>query len=239
MIILGIDTATVRSSVCIADERGPLATAELTDGRAHAEFLGPAIEFCLGHSGHRVDQVTGVAVGLGPGLYTGLRVGVATATAFAHARSLPVVGVSSLDLVALDARWLRADRIVCPVLDARRGQVFWARYRPAHGGVQRISDLQVGTPEALAADLEATGEDPLCLGDGVAVARDELESIGAGIAEGVHRPDSRALVEIAAVRIVREETQRPDQVRPIYLREPDAAISWRHRARLHGGKAVS
>lgn len=238
MIILGIDTATVRSSVCLADERGPLATAELTDGRAHAEFLGPAITFCLDHARLRVDQITGVAVGIGPGLYTGLRVGMATATAFAHARSLPVVGVSSLDLVALDARWLRADRIVCPVLDARRGQVFWARYRPARGGVQRVSDMQVGSPDALAADLEATGDDALCLGDGVGIARDALESVGVSIAEGVHRPDSRALVEIAAVRIIREETQRPEQLRPIYLREADAAISWRHRARLHGGKAA-
>jgi tRNA threonylcarbamoyladenosine biosynthesis protein TsaB len=88
------------------------------------------------------DRVTGVAVGLGPGLFTGLRVGIATAQTFAAARHLPVVGLSGLDVVAFEARYVR--RLLCVALDARRGEVFHAFYRAAPGGVQRQSELQVG-----------------------------------------------------------------------------------------------
>lgn len=236
MIVLGIDTSTTHSSVCVGAESGSIASASLSARQAHAEFLIPAIQFCLAQAQLEVSQIAGVAVGLGPGLYTGMRVGLATAQSFAHARGLPCVGFASLDMMAFGVRWVRPDRVVCPVIDARRGELFWAMYRPAHGGVQRMTDFRVGPPEKLAGEIEALADDMLCVGDGALAHRGLLEAAGASVGSvGSAYPDARALVELALPRFLREETQRPDELRPVYLRKVDAKISWKGRGALFGG----
>ena len=101
---------------------------------------------------------------VGPGLFTGLRVGVATAKAMAQALRVPVVGLSSLDLLAFPARSTR--RLICAVIDARRGEVFAAFYRQVPGGVQRVSDPMVVRPGDVAAEIVARGEECLLVGDG-------------------------------------------------------------------------
>ena len=236
MIVLGIDTSTIASSVCLGTEAGALASASLAAGQSHAEFLGPAMEFCLEQAGIDMSQVAGIAVGLGPGLYTGMRVGLATAQGLAHALGLPCVGYASLDLLAFEVRWLRHDRVICPVLDARRGELFWAMYKPSQGGVQRVSEFRVGPPERLAGELEALVDDPLCVGDGAVKHRLMLEATGAAVGSvGTAHPDARSLVELALPRFLREETQRPEELHPIYLRSADARISWQGRGALYGG----
>jgi tRNA threonylcarbamoyladenosine biosynthesis protein TsaB len=236
MLILGLETSTARSSVALVDRDGMVAAASLGVPRRHGEFLAPAIAFCCEQAGVDVDRVTGVAVGVGPGLYTGLRVGIATAQTFAAARRLPVVGMSGMDVIAFQARASR--RLVCVALDARRGEVFYAFYRSAPGGVQRESDLQVGRPEALAADIGATGEDVLVLGDAVLTYREQLDDVGVELAgPEVAAPDAAVLAELAVPRFEREETQRPEDLRPIYLRQADARIGWEQRGRLRGGEA--
>lgn len=238
MLVVGIETATPQSSVALTSHKGLMASATLgaaaSGGRGHAEFVMPAVERCLATAGCTVGDLTGVAVGLGPGLYTGMRVGLATAQALAHAARLPVVGVSSLDLLALGGRYLR--RMVCAVIDARRGELFWAFYRQSPGGVQRFTEHRVGPPARLAGEIEALREDVLCLGEGAAVARSVLEATGAEVGVPTLYPGAVALVELAVPRFLREETQRPDELRPIYLRGVDATISWHGRGALHGGR---
>lgn len=238
MLILGIETSTARSSVCLGTQDGLLAAAALGRGQAHGEFVAPAIRFCLGHAAADVKEVTGVAVSLGPGLYTGMRVGIATAQALAHARGLPVVGLSTLDLLAFPFRYVRSDRVVCAVLDARRGEVFWALYRPSQGGVQRVTEVYVGPPAKLAGDLEALAEDVLCVGDGAAAHRGVLASTGAEVASAwTGNPTAEALVELAVPRFLREDTQRPEDLHPVYVRQADARINWEQRGALFGGTA--
>ncbi len=201
----------------------------------HGEFVAPAIEFCLRQAGAGVGDVTGVAVGLGPGLYTGLRVGIATAQAFATARNLPMVGLSGLDVLAFQARHVR--RPVVATLDARRGEVFWACYRPAPGGVQRDGGLRVGRPDELSAELESAGEECLVIGEGAARYREEfdgLHMVDVAI-DGRLQPDAADLGTLAVPRFVREETDRPGTLMPLYLRHADAKIGWQQRGRLRGG----
>lgn len=238
MLVLGIETSTMRSGVCLASERGPLAVASLSRGQAHGEFLTPAITFCLDHAQVRVGELGGVAVSLGPGLYTGMRVGIATAQALAHARGLPVVGLASLDLLAFGVRHVR--RLLCTVLDARRKELFWAFYRAAPGGVQRVSDFKVGPASKVAGEIEAASEDVLAVGDGAILHRTLLESAGAEVGSwGSAYPSAQALVELALPRFLREDTQRPDSLRPHYLRSADARIGWRNRGVLRGGTAAA
>lgn len=237
MLVLGLETSTPQSSVCLANDRGVVATATLARGQAHGEFVAPAIGFCLERAGLAVRDVSGVAVSLGPGLYTGMRVGIATAQTLAHARRLPVVGLASLDLLAFGVSHVR--RLICSVIDARRGELFWAFYRSAPRGVQRTAEFRVGPASKLAGELEANADDVLAVGDGALANRALLESTGTEIASPLFaHPSAAALCELALPRFLREETQRAEDLRPIYLRRPDARIGWRQRGALRGGKPL-
>lgn len=234
MRILAIETSTARSSVALQDGERTLASASLGVPRRHGEFVAPAIRFCLDQAGIGLDRVNGIAVGTGPGLYTGLRVGIATAQTIAAARELPTVGVSGLDVLAFRARHTR--RLICAAVDARRGEVFWALYRPSPGGVQRVGELRVTGIDALTAEVEGVGEPCLVVGDAALTYREELDRV-ADVAAPTW-PDAADLAELVHPRFVREETVRPDQLRPLYLRHPDAAIGWQARGRLRGGEAT-
>lgn len=234
MLLLGIETSTARSSVALVEDDRVLASAALGVPRRHGEFLAPAIRFCLDQASVDLGRIGGVAVGVGPGLFTGLRVGIATAQTFAAARGLPVVGLCGLDVLALQARYTA--RPICATIDARRGELFWAFYRPVPGGVQRQADPTVGRVEQLAAEIEAEGADVLVVGDGALRYREQLETTDAQLAgPDIAWPDAADLAELALPRFIREETQRPDQLRPIYLRQADVQIGWEQRGRLRGG----
>jgi tRNA threonylcarbamoyladenosine biosynthesis protein TsaB len=236
MLVLTVETSTPRSSVALVDQDGTVAQAALGVPRRHGEFIAPAIAFCLEQSGRTAADVSGVAVGLGPGLYTGLRVGIATAQAFAAARQLPVVGMCGLDVLAFQTRHVR--RLVCATLDARRGEVFWAFYRNVPGGVQRLGELRVGRPDELTAELESAGEDCLVVGDGGVRYAQDLEGVHTADVAGATGlyPDAAALGALAVPRFIREETERPGALQPIYLRTADAKIGWQQRGRLQGGE---
>lgn len=235
MLVLGIEASTARSSVALVRGEMVVASASLGVARRHGEFLTPAVRFCLDQAGLGVGDIHGVAVGLGPGLFTGLRVGIATAQTFAAARELPVVGLPSLDVLAFPAR--HTGRLLCAAVDARRGELYWAFYRSAPGGVQRIGDLRLGGVEALVAELESHGEPCLVVGDATLAHRDALARVAEVAGPDVAWPSATHLAELAHPRFVREETERPDQLRPIYLRQPDATIGWQERGRLQGGGA--
>lgn len=235
VLILAIETSTPRSSVALVSQDGVVADAGLGVPRRHGEFLAPAIHFLLAQAGRSVDDVTGVAVGLGPGLYTGLRVGMATAITFASAKGLPAVGMSGLDVLAFQARHVR--RRICATIDARRGELFWAIYDPAPGGVQRDREPRVGSPEVLAAELQGLGEPCLVLGDAASRYAKELDvhhDIELDPTSPGH-PSAADLGTLAVPRFFREETERPAELRPIYLRTADARIGWEQRGRLRGG----
>ena len=170
MLLLALDTSTAQVSVAFGDGGAVVGSVQLTGGRRHAEQLAPAIEYLRRECGVALDRLAAIAVGTGPGLFTGLRVGVTTAKVMAQALRIPVVGVPSLDLVAYPLR--HSERTIVAVLDARRREVFAARYQPVPGGVQRVSDYAVHAPAELVADLAAdVGESPhglLLAGDGVA-----------------------------------------------------------------------
>jgi tRNA threonylcarbamoyladenosine biosynthesis protein TsaB len=237
-VVLALETSTAQSSVCLAGDEGLLAGATLgaPKGRAHGEFLMPAVAFCLSQVGLEVGDLTGVAVGLGPGLFTGMRVGIASAQALAHARGLPVVGVASLDLLAFPARHSR--RLLCAAVDAKRGELFWAFYRPAPGGIQRLTEYRVGPVGKLAGEIQAVGDDVLCVGDGAVAQRAALEATGAEVAtHATAYPTAQSLAELAMHRLRRGDGGRATDLEPIYLRRPDAKIGWPARAAMRGGSA--
>jgi tRNA threonylcarbamoyladenosine biosynthesis protein TsaB len=230
MLILGIDTATPQVGCAVGGHEGVLASFHAARGRRHAEVLVPAIDFVRRQARIELSEIGAVAVDIGPGLFTGLRVGVATGKAMAQALRVPMVGVASLDLLAFPLRY--SNRLIVPAIDARRGELFYAFYRQVPGGVQRLSPYQVGVPDDLASELLATGEECLVVGDGALrypEVFDDLARIEFGD-PGSAFPSANALVELAHARALREEFVQPWELRPLYLRQADAEINWERRS---------
>lgn len=223
MLLLAFDTATpaVTAAVCQAPGGGgpdTVRTAAATssvDARRHGELLAPAIREVVAEAGTRLGDLAGIAVGVGPGPYTGLRVGLATALSLADALGVPCHGVPTLDALAYASG--RTGPFIA-ASDARRKEVFWARYADAS---TRTGAIAVDRP----ADVD-TGGLPV-IGHGAALYPAEL---GGGAQNGPGSgdeacaplyPTASALGELALRRLLAGEEL--DAPRPLYLRRPDAA----------------
>ena len=225
MLILGITTATQQVGCAIGGHEGVLASAHSARGKRHAETLVPSIDFVRRQARIELNEVSVVAVDIGPGLFTGLRVGIAAAKAMAHALRVPMIGISSLDLLAWPVRHTTRD--IVAVVDARRGEVFHARYRPTPGGVQRIDGPSVSGPAELRAELQASDTEYLLVGDGALRYADDWDMVRVEIAEQyLAHPNAASLVQLAHARAIREDFVQPWELEPLYLRPPDAEINW-------------
>jgi tRNA threonylcarbamoyladenosine biosynthesis protein TsaB len=240
VIILGIETATMQASCAIGGQEGVLASFSAARGPRHSEVLAPGIEFICKQARIDLQEVTVVAVDIGPGLFTGLRVGIATAKAIAQALRVPMIGLPSLDLLAFPLR--HTDRLIVPVIDARRGEVYTASYRRVPGGVQRLTEPRVCSPAELAAELSVHREETLLIGDGVTrhhAIFDELRPHAEHAVDHCY-PSAAALVQLAQPLALREEFVLPAELAPMYIRKPDAEPTWQNRtsnvwARTGGG----
>jgi tRNA threonylcarbamoyladenosine biosynthesis protein TsaB len=217
---LAIATATGQIGVALTRPDGPAASISLRVGRRHAETLTPAIQSLPSLSGVALSDVELIAVDPGPGLFTGLRVGVATAQALGAALGVPLVACSSLDLLAHPHR--RAGRPVASIVDARRGEVFWALYEPVADGMTAVHEPVAIDPDVLA-DKLAEVDSILLTGDG---ARRFLAGRGFDVApEEFDHPSAAVLAELAQIR----PAQAPGAVQPLYLRGADVRIGWAER----------
>jgi tRNA threonylcarbamoyladenosine biosynthesis protein TsaB len=221
-LLLAIATATSQVGVALGGGDGPLASLHVRKGRRHAELLAPAIESIIRMAGVGTQQIGRIAVDTGPGLFTGLRVGVATAKALAAALDLPIVGCSSLELLAYPHR--RQNRTVATVIDAKRGEIFWSLWRPGQG---EIAGPTVSAPDALVSAIRARPGEVLAVGDGARRYADALAPLSgvelAGPADD--HPSAVVLLELAATR----PSVPLDEITPRYLRGADVRIGWTQR----------
>jgi tRNA threonylcarbamoyladenosine biosynthesis protein TsaB len=227
MLILGIETATQQVSVAIGGHEGVLGMFEVCRGRRHAETLTPAIQFVCRQADIELAEIGVIAVDIGPGLFTGMRVGLAAAKALAQGLRVPMIGISSLDLLAFPLR--HSGRPIVAVIDARKGEVFWACYRPVPGGLQRVSEPSVGTADDVVADVMAREHEALLVGDGALRYHAELSAglVRCEVAEQyLAHPSAAPLVQLAHAKALREDWVNPWELQPLYLRAPDAQINW-------------
>jgi tRNA threonylcarbamoyladenosine biosynthesis protein TsaB len=246
VLVLALESATELSAVALADESGVLARSAPERGRRHGESMAPAIEFVSTSAGLSLRQVDAVVVDVGPGLFTGLRVGVSTAKALGFALDVAVVEVGSLELLALGAatapgaRLGASDReppLLVPVVDARRAQVFSARFEPAPATncepVDRVDEDRLFDPDQLAEDLAAVvegGRRCLCLGDGALRYRELVASTGAEIAPApLCDPDVGVLALTGLTRAAAGKGRPAAEVTARYLRPADVRINWEQR----------
>jgi tRNA threonylcarbamoyladenosine biosynthesis protein TsaB len=241
VIVLGIGTSTAQVGCALWGNQGPIASFHATRGRHHAETLAPAIDFVCRQGGVELREVGAVAVDIGPGLFTGLRVGISTAKALATALRLPMIGMASLDLLSYPER--RSNRSIAAIIDARRREVFWALYRAVPGGVQRLTDYAVNPPEEVASELMARAEETLAVGDGACRYGHLFSDVSHVELAGPARsyPSASVLAELAHPLALREQFVHPSTLSPLYLRKADVRISWEHRGGIHqpAGAATS
>ncbi|MFD7066522.1 tRNA (adenosine(37)-N6)-threonylcarbamoyltransferase complex dimerization subunit type 1 TsaB [Streptomyces sp. NPDC059913] len=210
MLLLAVDTATPAVTVALHDGTAVVAESGQVDARRHGELLLPTVDRVLAEAGVKLDAVTGLVVGVGPGPYTGLRVGLATAAAFGSALSVPVHGLCTLDGLAYAAGLAGLTGPFAVATDARRKEVYWARYEDAR---TRTAGPAVDRPADIAeqlAGLPVVGAGAVLYPEAFPDARTP-EHVSAG-----------ALAALAAERLAAgAELLAP---LPLYLRRPDAQV---------------
>ncbi len=212
MLTLAIDTSTSAIGVAVlAPGRDPVVGVEV-DARAHTEKLAPLVRDTLAAADATPADLTDIAVGTGPGPFTGLRVGLVTALTLGHALGIPVHGVCSLDALAAQALAERGDLDeVLVATDARRKEVYWARYGRGADGAVALTEPAVDRPAEVADAVRAlptAGRGPVLFPD---LFRNRLG--------GPLDVDPWWLGQVALRRI---EAGEPMPVEPLYLRRPDA-----------------
>ena len=219
-IILGIESATSRVGCAIGTPLGILAARESSKPRQHAESLVPQIAEILDEAALSFTDIDALAVDVGPGLYTGLRVGITTAITMAHALDKPLVALTSLELVAHAIRSPEHSyEQIDVVIDARRGEVFHAAFTSAH---KPISEATVVKPEVLAKKLSQEAPNTCLAGDGVEAYQAIFAQAGLSTNNATIYPSAETIVELAVAAVLANKTTEPAKVRPLYLRGPDA-----------------
>jgi len=228
-VILAIDTATAALSAALGEGGAVVDESTISSGRAHLELLLPEVERLLKRSSRTIRDIDGIVVGTGPGAFSGLRVGIATARGLAQALGVPIQGCSSLDALAMPmAEALeREDTGLLPLIDAKRGQVFTRLYRPDRDGTPvPASAFACLDPEAVGPFAAEHGSGvTLAGGEGALAYRSAIEKqTGIRLLAG---EDPRNLVSAAAhIRLAGTGGtgihRDMEDVLPLYVREPDA-----------------
>ena len=255
MLVLAVESATEAAAVALADEEGVLGSLTVAGGRRHTESIAPAIEALCRRLGVVLADVDVVGIDVGPGLFTGLRVGVGTAQALAFALEIPVVTASSLEVLAhaVIVSGLAGGRLLVPVVDARRAEVFSGRFRPSEeSSSSEESGWSAETPVAqypeavaapadLAAELATMGERMVLLGNGALRYRPLFADIaGATVAGPAYAsPPVAALADLCLIRARAGHTTDGAAVMPRYLRPADARINWEQRIPARPARAGS
>lgn len=232
MNLLALDTATDTVSVAVHDGSGIVASAVARGERRHAELLTPMVRDVVSRAGIALADVGAIAVDIGPGLFTGMRVGIATAKAMAEVLDVPVVPVSSLEALAHAMDVTEMDVVAC-VLDARRGEVYWSLARSSDRA--QLTEPRVGSPESCVADIAARGQSVAVVGSGMErhreVFADQLRlAVPAHTLGGPSEPTAESVAVLGHARAMRQMTSTVDEVVPLYLRAPDAEINWATRS---------
>ncbi len=235
MNALGIETATETVGVAVRTGAGVEAELALTGRRRHVEALTPAVQHLLGQVGLVPADLHVVAVDVGPGLFTGLRVGVAAAKGLAQSLGIGVVGVTSLDVLTAAAAAGARRGLVLAAVDARRGELFAAlREVGADGSTRDVVGPWLVTPTGLAEELARLGGVAVhAVGDGALRYRDVLEAVpGVAVARMPAFPPPSTLLGLALDRLAAgDEPVEPASVVPLYMREADARVNF-ERAQL-------
>jgi tRNA threonylcarbamoyladenosine biosynthesis protein TsaB len=223
MKILAIDTATPSCSVALVDDEKLLAETTVVSRQTHAAHLVRMIEQTVSTVGLKLADLDGFAVTRGPGSFTGLRIGISTIKGFSLALDRPMVGVSTLEALALQCG--PTSRLICSMVDARKGEIFYGGYRLSNQGLAAVDDEQVLAPRELVRKIV-----PPCvaIGNGAILYHDLLvETFGSGIESGPpghHILRASSVAELGYRRLRSGDHDEAAAFVPTYIRKSDAEL---------------
>jgi tRNA threonylcarbamoyladenosine biosynthesis protein TsaB len=230
MKVLAIETSTYSGSIAVSRDEEILGEYFLNMGPSHSERLVPSIGRLLGELAIDRKELGGIAVSLGPGSFTALRVGISTAKGIAYSLGIPVVGVSSLELLAMNL--LYSPYQICAAIDARKGELFSALFRAAEGRVERVCEDMVANLEELCKKIK---EKTIFIGEGALLYKDFLEDNELARERAlfcpsyINYPRASSLAYSGFNRLREGRTDDVLALAPAYLRKPDAALSTKGR----------
>lgn len=229
MKVLGIDTSTRCESLGLIDGQDVLVEYRLNLPVTHSERLLEAIDLVLREARCPMEELDGWAVSLGPGSFTGLRIGVATIKGLAFATRKPVAGISSLEVLA--SQIAPTPYLICPLLDARKGEVYTAfyRYDESHH-LRRCSDYRAMKPEDLIKEIR---EKTILVGDGLIPYGDrfrkEIPSLALFPDPSFHSPYGSVVARLGSQLLERGQGLDLETFVPIYVRPSEAEIKWQEK----------
>jgi tRNA threonylcarbamoyladenosine biosynthesis protein TsaB len=245
--VLGLETGGPQASLALTSH-GKLLARATPARKAHGETVVGAIDGLLRESGLSIRQLTAVAVGIGPGSFTGLRIALSYAKGVALATGCGVVGVPSLDalaLCALEMPGLTRDALICPILDARKGEMYAALYRRVENGLEKLSGEFLAKPQDLAARVlaETANEEVVYLGDGVNsygdALREETKGCRVSFADPALAWSCAAMVAaLGAARVAAGRLDSASSLQPLYVRPSEAEVKAKRPANAAGLEAV-
>ncbi|MFW6034997.1 MAG: tRNA (adenosine(37)-N6)-threonylcarbamoyltransferase complex dimerization subunit type 1 TsaB [Halothermotrichaceae bacterium] len=232
MLVLGVDTSSEVGAVGLVDEKGVLGEINIRLYRRHSEELLSNIDHLLQQTDYKVEDIEGISVTNGPGSFTGLRIALSTVKIFAQALKIPVMGVSTLDMLSYNMTGINSSWLV-PVMDARRQRVYTSLYTEWN---EDIRSVKVWDDTALSLDVliqklkEECGEDKIYIfGDGVNKYRNKFKETGLNIrllSNYYHIPRGSILAELGRFYLEKGLSDNYMKLLPNYLKKPQAEINW-------------
>lgn len=222
MKIFACDSTAKTASVALCENNILLAEFTQNGGNTHSETLLPMTEVLLNSMKTDIDEIDIFAVSEGPGSFTGVRIGAATVKGFAHRKNKPCIGVSTLEALARNLAF-GENKLIIPVMDARRGQFYTAKFACKDGELIRLEEDSAKSFDELRAEIEALRERVYLCGDGYAPARKLLEDeLSFETPEKLRYQSAYSVAQIAYEKYLAGDRTTAEELRPTYLRLPQA-----------------
>lgn len=234
MRVLALDTSSIVASVAVVDEEKLIGEITLNYKKQHSTILLPLIDRLLSSLDMDIKDVDGIACASGPGSFTGLRIGAATAKGLCHGAGKPLIGVPTLDALAFNAACCSG--IICPIIDALRDNVYTSLYRWENGGLYKFEDYMAVHIDELIEKLKGYGSPAVFLGDGIFIQKEKIErELGEN---AVFMPPNSNMARASSIAVLAMKRLKENKIddyltfAPFYLRKSQAE---REYEKAHGG----
>lgn len=238
MKILGIDTSTMAANVAVLEDDKLICEYTINTKKTHSQKLMPMIENMLKLSDLDIKEIDAIAICVGPGSFTGLRIGMATAKAMAHVNNIPLIGVNSLEI--LGANMDLCNRNICSILDAQRNQVYMNKYILKDDKITKLEEISIKPIDELLEEISSSNEDWVLVGEAVYKYKEKIEEIS-NIT--IPSPANNITKASTLCFVARDKMLANDQVyncyniNPMYIRKSQAEEQYEEKQkRLKDGK---
>lgn len=229
MILLGIDTSTNACSVSLMEEDKLLGEIILNHKKTHSKKLMPSIEFLLNSVELKVDDIDAIAVSIGPGSFTGLRIGLSTAKALCQAKNKKLIKIDTLDSLAYNA--IEDNCIIIPLLDAQRDNLYSKYFEVKEGKLNELTDTKVENINEIIEFIKTSDKRCILLGEGYLKHKEKFDEIDNIIKKTSNNNVLRAssMFDIAKEKYNKEEFENYYTLTPVYIRKSQAEVQYEER----------